>query len=172
MIAKPLLKYTFMGLGAKAAGEAAGTASVTKDPQDITEAGALGTRALTILKPQGVDKNAAKPAELASQVDIRDRLWTLLVQRYNAHLWRAGAWLFYGDVDSHVPPLMSRKSSLAGSFSRAPSTPCWRLPPASPAPTFPAGGGWRFPPVGATSARMRRANGSALSTSPSTTSPA
>jgi hypothetical protein len=36
--AVPLLKGIFAGLMAKTAGEAAGTASVTKDPQDITEA--------------------------------------------------------------------------------------------------------------------------------------
>lgn len=44
-IAGPALKGLFLGLLAKGTGEAAGTASVTKDPQDITEA--VGAGAMT-----------------------------------------------------------------------------------------------------------------------------
>ncbi len=50
----PALKGVFSGLMAKSAGEAAGTASVTKDAQDITEAGGAALLAgVPMLLPEG-----------------------------------------------------------------------------------------------------------------------
>ena len=46
--------------------------------------------------------DAPSAAELA--LATRDRLWTLLRQRYEA-LWRVGAYLFGRNVDERVPPL-------------------------------------------------------------------
>ena len=75
---------------------------------EIKEASALGTRVLTILKPSNAPRNTPISPTLAAAVENRDRLWTLLLQGYTDHLWRAGAWLFQSDVDAHVVPLLSR----------------------------------------------------------------
>lgn len=77
--------------------------------EQLKEASELGTRALSLLRPATAPKNVAVSPELTASVDIRDRLWTLLVKRYEEHLWRAGAWLFKTEFDEHVPPLLSRK---------------------------------------------------------------
>ena len=45
-------------------------------------------------------------AEIAG--DTRDRLWTLLGQRYDA-LWRVGAYLFGHDVDERIPKLQGKR---------------------------------------------------------------
>jgi hypothetical protein len=41
-----------------------------------------------------------------ASVEARDRLWTLLVGRYEL-LWRTGAWLFGQKVDEKVAPAVS-----------------------------------------------------------------
>lgn len=44
---------------------------------------------------------------LTEATELRDRFWTLLLQRHKA-LWRCGAWIYGQEVDSHVPPLQPR----------------------------------------------------------------
>jgi len=72
----------------------------------IEDAATVGTELLTRLKPKGT--KTKDPAE--AEANTRDRLWTLLVQGHR-DLRRVGMWLWADEVDKHVPPLQSRKSS-------------------------------------------------------------
>ncbi|MDC3988422.1 hypothetical protein [Polyangium jinanense] len=69
----------------------------------IKEAATIGTDLLKRVKPKGT--KSKDPA--LDSVKVRDRLWTLLVQRHR-DLRRVGMWLWADDVDQHVPPLQSR----------------------------------------------------------------
>ncbi len=76
---------------------------------DTTQAAALGSQLLTLLKPTRARKTT--PAAKASAADTRDRLWTLVVQGYDA-MWRAGAFLFGpAELDAKVPALQSRTAT-------------------------------------------------------------
>jgi hypothetical protein len=46
------------------------------------------------------------PLPLAEATKLRDRFWTLLLQRHEA-LWRCGAWIHGQTVDEHVPALQA-----------------------------------------------------------------
>lgn len=70
----------------------------------VKEAAEIGTQLRSALKPKKAVKTSAPNAELARATDIRDRFWTLLVQRYGI-AWRAGAYLFGKEVHDRVPPL-------------------------------------------------------------------
>lgn len=79
---------------------------------EVREASDLGTELRTILRPKGTRKAPAEP-ELAMALENRDRLWTLLVERYDL-VRRAGAWLFgLEKVSELVPPLGSRVKAKA-----------------------------------------------------------
>ncbi len=72
----------------------------------VVEAATLGTELLKRLKPKGTkSKDSA-----IDEVNIRDRMWTLLVLRYR-ELRRVGLWFWMDDVDDHVPALQSRSIS-------------------------------------------------------------
>jgi len=72
----------------------------------VVEAATIGTELLKRLKPKGTrSKDAAM-----EEVEIRDRLWTLLTLRYR-ELRRVGLWFWMDDVDDHVPALQSRSIS-------------------------------------------------------------
>ena len=74
----------------------------------IKEAAEVGTKLLGLLKPGRAKPTRVAPNEAA--VD-RDRLWTLLLRRYDA-LWRAGAYLFGRDaVDAKVPALQASRGA-------------------------------------------------------------
>ena len=73
----------------------------------MKRAGEVGAELLNVLKPKGSPRDS-KSKELKEAIDDRDRLGTLLAQRYGVVL-RAGGWLFGADVDEHVPPLGSTK---------------------------------------------------------------
>jgi len=78
---------------------------ITKAQLDEMEA--LGQQLGRLLKPKGGKKTMT--AELASALDVRDRIGTLLLARW-AELWSVGAFLFGPDaIDERVPPLLSRK---------------------------------------------------------------
>jgi hypothetical protein len=71
----------------------------------IKRAGEVGAELLNTLKPKGSPRQRrSKEAREASKE--RDRLGTLLVQRYDL-VRRAGAWFFGEQADDHVPPLGS-----------------------------------------------------------------
>ncbi|SEL89036.1 hypothetical protein SAMN05444354_109195 [Stigmatella aurantiaca] len=73
---------------------------------DVLEAeGAFGQLRM-LLGPQG-DGPEGRTAALRRALEVRDRFWTLLIQRHDV-LWRCGAWLFGQNVDDTVLPLPSR----------------------------------------------------------------
>lgn len=59
---------------------------------EVREASDLGTELRTLLRPAGARK-APMDAELSQALENRDRLFTLLVERYDL-VRRAGAWIF------------------------------------------------------------------------------
>lgn len=94
-------------LFAKNAAEVRGKTPVTAAL--VKEAAEVGSQLLTVLKPT----RSKAPKELQEEVrtarDLRDRLWTLLVERHD-RLRRVGAYLFgVNNLDRHVPSLQSGK---------------------------------------------------------------
>lgn len=71
----------------------------------MSEAAALGSDLLALLKPSTAKK--VRPEEAQKAADIRDRLWTLVKQGYDS-LWRACAYL-YGqeEINERVPALQA-----------------------------------------------------------------
>ena len=74
---------------------------------EVKRAGEVGAALLNVLKPKGSPRDT-KSKELREAVEDRDRLGTLLAQRY-APVRRAGAWFFGDEVGDHVPVLGSVK---------------------------------------------------------------
>jgi hypothetical protein len=74
---------------------------------ELVEAEQLAGKLRVMLGQQGVESGGAAPSSLVKAVEIRDRFWTLLQQRYDV-LWRCGAWLYGRSVDERVPPLPVR----------------------------------------------------------------
>ncbi len=75
---------------------------------DLDRAEQLGQQLLELLRPGAATGPRNVNPKLVASVEARDRLWTLLVGRYEL-LWRTGAWLFGQKVDEKVPPLQSRR---------------------------------------------------------------
>lgn len=73
---------------------------------EILEAEQVAEKLRVMLGRQGELSGGGTQA-LVKAIDMRDRLWTLLVQRYEV-LWRCGAWLYGRSVDERVPPLPIR----------------------------------------------------------------
>lgn len=89
-----------------------GKTTVTRE--EVREASELGTALRTILRPKG-SRKASLDAETAQAIENRDRLFALLVRRYDL-VRRAGAWLFGVDkLGEIVPPLGSRVRARAKS---------------------------------------------------------
>lgn len=74
---------------------------------EVREASELGTRLRTILRPKGTRKAPPEPA-LAQALENRDRLWTLLVERYEL-VRRAGVWLFGLEKGSELVPALGSR---------------------------------------------------------------
>jgi len=93
-------------LFAKHAAKLRGKSPVTGE--HIKEATELGKQLITLVKPKRV-KEPKKVAEEEKRArEIRDRLWTLLIQRFDK-LRRVGAYLFGVDgLDQRVPGLQTR----------------------------------------------------------------
>lgn len=80
--------------------EVAGQSPVTED--QLARAAELGASLRALQKPKA---GARKPgAGGLSPVEVRDRLWTLLVARHE-RLWAVGAYVYGHAVDDHVPAL-------------------------------------------------------------------
>ncbi len=69
----------------------------------IDEATQAGTELLKFIRPSGATK-APKLKEVTTAVDVRNRLFTLLVRRYEV-AWRIGAWLWGYGVEDKIPAL-------------------------------------------------------------------
>ena len=87
-------------------------------PADLKRAAELGAELLRRLKPKGAKRGSARSAEQQKAAALRDRLWTLLVRRYE-HLERAGGAAWGRLLGEHVPSLQARYVSA----KRAPKTP-------------------------------------------------
>ena len=74
---------------------------------EVKRAGEIGAELINVLKPKGSPRDS-KTKEQREAIDDRNRLGTLLAQRY-AVARRAGGWLFGDDLDDHLPPLGSVK---------------------------------------------------------------
>ncbi len=76
---------------------------------EVAEAATLGSDLLKLLKPRTAKK--VRPADAKKAADVRDRLWTLVKQGYDA-LWRACAYLYGADdVVTRVPALQARTAT-------------------------------------------------------------
>jgi hypothetical protein len=75
---------------------------------DLREAEQVSDKLRTMLGQQGDASDEGRPS-LVKVIEMRDRFWTLLFQRYDV-LWRCGAWLYGRTVDERVPPLPIRQS--------------------------------------------------------------
>ena len=84
---------------------------------DLAEAEQLAGKLRVMLGQQGVESDSGATS-LVRVIEIRDRFWTLLNQRYDV-LWRCGAWLYGRAVDESVPLLPVRRA-LVGKARSAP----------------------------------------------------
>ncbi|WNG27251.1 hypothetical protein F0U62_26955 [Cystobacter fuscus] len=73
--------------------------------EEVDEAERLIGQLRMVLGQQGGARQEENP--LFRAIDMRDRFWTLLNQRYDV-LWRCGAWLYGRAVAERVPPLPVR----------------------------------------------------------------
>jgi hypothetical protein len=87
-------------------------------PADLKRAAELGAELLRRLKPKGAKRGSARSAEQQKAAALRDRLWTLLVRRYE-HLECAGGAAWGRLLDEHIPSLQSRYVAA----KRTPKTP-------------------------------------------------
>lgn len=96
----------------------------------LADARRIGTFLLANLKPR---QGRAAPASSgpSAAVDARDRLHTLLQQRFIL-LRKAGHYLFGDSFDAHVPPLQAR--SLGARATAAPEVPVAQTPNGEPSP--------------------------------------
>jgi hypothetical protein len=76
----------------------------------VREASELGSMLVGSLRPRGAKRVRARDPKAKDAAEARDRLWTLMVQRYEK-VWQAGAWIWGYKVDEHVPALQSRAVS-------------------------------------------------------------
>jgi hypothetical protein len=75
-------------------------------PEMLTDAAQVGSTLQTIILPgRAVRRRQVSPQTAAAAI-IRDRIWTLLRQRYDL-IWRVGAWLWGPEVEERVPALQS-----------------------------------------------------------------
>jgi hypothetical protein len=77
-------------------------------PRRVAEAAEVGAELARELGPGDRPDNGGTPPDVEGAVEMRDRLWTLLNERYR-DVWRVGAYLFGPSVDDRLPTLQSRK---------------------------------------------------------------
>ncbi|WP_224360563.1 hypothetical protein [Hyalangium versicolor] len=76
-------------------------------PSEVRDAEQIAEKLKVLLGQQGASADGGSPP-LVRFLEMRDRFWTLLVQRHDV-LWRCGAWLYGRAVDDRVPPLVVRQ---------------------------------------------------------------
>jgi hypothetical protein len=94
----------------------AGRSPVT--PGDVSEAEQLVGKLRLMLGQPGEEPGTDGQPPLLRSIEMRDRLWTLLSQRYDV-LWRCGAWLYGRVVDERVPPLPVRQAMVRKAYKSA-----------------------------------------------------
>jgi hypothetical protein len=85
---------------------------------DFIEAEQVVGKLRALLGQPGGTSEGEGPS-LLRVIEMRDRFWTLLSQRYDV-LWRCGAWLYGRAVDERVPPLPIRQA-VVRKFRAAPA---------------------------------------------------
>lgn len=91
----------------------------------IREASEVGTQLVKVLKPG----RARSKQEKSNEATDRDRLWTLVLRRWDA-LWRAGAYLFgRAAVDGKVPSLQASRGGRGRKDAKSPKKPQPAPPP-------------------------------------------
>ncbi|MBM4342136.1 MAG: tetratricopeptide repeat protein [Deltaproteobacteria bacterium] len=92
---------------------------------EVDEAAAVGTQLLAVLRPAGYKPGGKPETDADRAADIRDRLWTLLVQGYKS-VRKAAYYQWGDDFGDHAPALGSRR------VERAPAAdgPAVPVPPA------------------------------------------
>src|SRR5439155_18265743 len=73
---------------------------------DLNRAEKLGAQLLGLLRPVRGPRKSDPPRVLAA-IDVRDRMWTMLVQRHLL-LQRAAGWLWATELEQHTPSLFPR----------------------------------------------------------------
>ncbi len=86
---------------------------------ELLEAEQLAEKLRAMLGRQG-DVSGKGTQALLKAIEMRDRFWTLLTQRYDL-LWRCGAWLYGRAVDERVPPLPIRRALIQKSSLSTPA---------------------------------------------------
>lgn len=87
----------------------AGTAASALVPAEkLAQARAEATSFLARLRPAGRKGDTGKKGEAAEAADLRDRVFTLVLQAYG-EVWRVGAWRWGHEVEAHVPGLNARR---------------------------------------------------------------
>ena len=98
----------------------------------LADARRIGTFLLSNLKPRQGRAALALPGPSAA-VDTRDRLHTLLQQRFIL-LRKAGHYLFGDSFDAHVPPLLARSLGARPTKEAAPEALAPQTPLGEPTP--------------------------------------
>lgn len=89
-------------------------------PELLKEAAELGTLMVKSIKPARAATPQLASEEKESDVDIRNRLWTLLTV-YHESLWTAGSLLYKKEVGNYIPELLSAKRPEQGQSPAAPA---------------------------------------------------
>ncbi len=76
-------------------------------PSEVRDVEQIAEKLKVLLGQQPAPSEGAPP--LVKLIELRDRFWTLLIQRHDV-LWRCGAWLYGRSVDDRVPPLVVRQA--------------------------------------------------------------
>lgn len=99
---------------------------------DLREAAQLGTRLLGELRPHQAKRKDRTPEAVTEAALLRDRLWTLLVERHD-RARRAAMWLYGQNPDAQVPSLMANAAK-----KKVPPKKPAAAPSAEPEATEPA----------------------------------
>jgi len=75
---------------------------------EVRRAAELGSSLLERLTPKMARKKNPVDTEYAAAIDLRDRMWTLLVRGYE-RVQRVGAWRWMDEAVGRVPALQSRR---------------------------------------------------------------
>ena len=79
----------------------------------LAEAAEIGAELARRLRPGDRPGHGDEAPDVQEALEMRDRLWTLLNERY-VDLWRVGAYLFGPEVDDRLPSLQSRRQARKG----------------------------------------------------------
>lgn len=104
--------------------------------EDLERASAVGDGLLSILRPRAAHRR--RPLDHLALIDLRDRVWTLLLREYE-YLLRFAGFIFFSDPRAQVPMLFAahhvRKKKIAKTETTG-EEPKSKADDLKPAPTF------------------------------------